>query len=425
MKRRKLPLYVKILAGMVLGVGIGFAAVAVNMGRVVTDWVAPFGTIFIRLLKLVAVPLVFLSLVKGISHLQDIRRLSRMGLKTLAIYIATTVAAILLGVGMASLIRPGSVFPVEQAEEFRATYGETLGDRSGDVTQLEESGPLQFLVDIVPDNLISAAGDNSRMLQIIFLAVLVGIAIVALPREKTKAVVDVIDGLNEIILKIIHYAMLFAPYGVLALMAELVVGFGGQAAIFGALGLYILTLVLSLGILIFLFYPLLLKLFTKTPLRKFFKAVAPAQLVAFSTSSSAATLPVTMEQVENELGVSKDTASFVLPVGATVNMDGTSCYQAVAVFFIAQVLGLEFTFTQILTIIVMTTISSIGTPGIPGGSIVILMMVLGSVGIPAEWLALILGVDRPLDMMRTVVNVTGDTVVATIVDEGEKKRQAK
>jgi Na+/H+-dicarboxylate symporter len=414
--KTKFPLYLRILLGMVLGVGVGLLAVWTGFGRAVHDWVGPFGVIFIRLLKLVAVPLVFLSLIKGIGHLQDVKRLSHLGLKTLAIYIATTVFAILVGVGMVSWIRPGAVFSPGQAEQIRNSYGETVGASTQSASEIGEAGPLQFLVDIVPENFFAALGSNGNMLQIIFIALLCGVAIVALPRKTTAPVMDVVEGLNEIVLRIIHYAMLFAPYGVLALMADLVVGFGGDSAIFGALGLYILTVVVSLAILIFLFYPALLKLFTRTPIGKFFRTIAPAQLLAFSTSSSAATLPVTMEQVEKGLGVSSEVASFVLPVGVTINMDGTSCYQAVAVFFIGQVLGIEFTLTQTLTIIFMTVISSIGTPGIPGGSIVILMMVLDSVGISGEWLALVLGVDRPLDMMRTVVNVTGDTVVAQIID---------
>ena len=419
--KKKLPLYVKILIGMALGVAVGLGAVAIGWESAVKDWVAPFGTIFIRLLKLVAVPLVFLSLLKGVAHLHDMRRLSRMAFKTVFIYVTTTILAILLGIGLVSAIRPGAFFPAEKAVEVQAVYGDSVINPEA-VMEAEKSGPLQFVVDMVPENVFAAAGNNGMMLQIIFIALLFGVAIVALPRKTTQPVLDVVDGLNEIVLKIIHYAMLFAPYGVLALMAELIVGFGGESAVFSALGMYILTLLLGFAILLFLFYPLLVKLFTNTPIRKFFKALTPVQLLAFSTSSSSATLPVTMEQVEKELGVSNDTASFVLPLGATINMNGTSCYQAVAVFFIAQVMGLEFTFTQTVTIVLMATISAIGTPGIPGGSIVILMMVLSSVGIPAEWLALILGVDRPLDMARTVVNVTGDTVAALIVDKGEKTR---
>lgn len=422
--KKKIPLYVKILGGMLLGIGVGFGAIALDRGGFVQNWVAPFGTIFIRLLKLVAVPLVFLSLLKGISHLQDIRQLSRMGLKTLGIFMCTTVAAILLGLGMVSLLRPGSVFSDEKAEELRVAYGEVVVAHPGNADAAEAGSPLRFLVDVVPDNILAAGADNSRMLQIIFVAILFGVALVALPREKTQAVIDVVDGLNEIILKAIHYIMLFAPYGVMALMAELVVGFAGEAAIFAALGMYILTVALALAILAFLFYPALLKLFTKIPLPRFFKAAAPVQLLAFSTSSSAAALPLTMKQTEDELGVSKDTSAFVLPVGVTINMDGTSCYQAISVIFIAQVLGLDLTVSQMLTIILVTTISSIGTPGVPGGSIVILMMVLGSIGIPSEWLALILGVERPLDMMRTVANVTGNMVVASVVDEGEQKRKS-
>lgn len=422
MKKRRIPLYLKILAGMLAGILIGFTGYLAGFASFLTNWVTPWGTIFLRLLKMVAIPLVFFSLIHGITGLQDIRRLSKMGLKTLGIYVGTTVAAIAIGLLLVSLIAPGNVFPREKAEDYRAKYETTVMERGQDVEAVKEVGPLQFLVDVVPENMISSAGDNSKMLQIIFMAILVGVAIVALGKEKTGGVTGLITGLNAIVLKIIDYIMAFAPWGVLALMTGLVVDFSGDVDVFAALGAYALTLFAALAIITFLFYPLLLRLFTSVKYRKFLKAASPVQLLAFSTSSSAATLPVTMEQTQKELGVSEEVASFVLPVGVTINMDGTSCYQAVATVFIAQVMGIELSIAQLLTIVLVATISSIGTPGIPGGSIVMLMMVLGSVGIPVEGLALILGVDRPLDMLRTVVNVTGDMTVSCIVEKGEKKK---
>ncbi|MCC8174668.1 MAG: dicarboxylate/amino acid:cation symporter [Odoribacter sp.] len=383
------------------------------------------GYYFIRLLKLIAIPLVFLSLVKGISNLKNIKELSRMGLKTLLIYIITTIFAVSIGLGMVNLIKPGKVFPQEKAIELQSKYGEVIEQRGGAVQQVKESSPLQFMVDMVLENLVQAAGDNTAMLQIILIAIFFGVAMVGVGEKVAAPVMAVVDSVDTIVLKIIDYIMLYAPFGVLALMAELVVDFSGEAGIFAALGVYALTLILALLFLIFIFYPTLLKLFTRISLKRFFKAITPVQLLAFSTSSSAATLPVTLEQCEKELGISNEVASFVLPVGVTINMDGTSCYQAVAAVFIAQVLGLDLTFSQLLTILLVATISSIGTPGIPGGSIVMLMLVLGSVGIPAEGLALILGVDRPLDMLRTVVNVTGDTTVTCIIEEGQLKQSKK
>lgn len=417
--KKAIPLYVKILAGMAIGILLGFVAVNTGTERFIDHWIAPWGTIFIRFLKMVAIPLVFVSLVKGISGLSDIRRLSRMGLKTLGIYISTTIVAVCIGLLVVNLVNPGKVFPREKAEDYRNRYEQAVVQNSQGVQAVKESSPLQFLVDIVPENVIRAGGDNSKMLQIILIAVLFGVALVSVGREKTQGVVAVIDGLNHIILKIIDYIMLYAPWGVLALMAGLVVSFSGDGDMFAALGLYVLTAAAGMAFIIFLFYPLLIRIFTHLKPGQFFRAMVPVQLLAFSSSSSAATLPVTMEQTQRHLGVSNEVASFVLPVGVTINMDGSSCYQAVSAVFVAQVMGIDLTLVQMLTIVVVATLSSIGTPGVPGGSIVMLMLVLSSVGIPAEGLALILGMDRPLDMLRTVVNVTGDATVACIVNEGE------
>lgn len=418
---KRIPLYVKILAGMGIGLLLGFTACALHFEGFVSDWIRPWGTIFIRLLKLVAVPLVFISLIKGVGGLKDISRLSRMGLKTIAIYIGTTVIAISVGLLMVSMIDPGKVFPREKAEEYRGRYERTVDEKKKAAEEIQDAGPLAFLVDMVPENLIQAGSDNTRMLQIIFVALLSGMAMVTVGGEKMKTLMHALDAADAVILKIIDYIMQFAPWGVLGLMASLVVDFAGNGEIFAALGMYAFTVILSLLLMIFLFYPSLIRLFSSVKIKQFFRAMSPVQLLAFSTSSSAATLPLTLERTEQELKISNEVVSFVLPVGVTINMDGTSCYQAVATVFIAQVMGLDLTFSQMLVIVFMTTLSSIGTPGIPGGSIVMFVMVLSSVGIPVEGLALILGLDRPLDMLRTVVNVTGDATVACIVEEGEKK----
>lgn len=420
---KKIPLYVKILAGMGAGVLLGFIALWTGQERFVTDWITPWGTLFMRLLKLVAIPLIFLSLVKGISNLNDIRSLSRIGLKTVVIYVGTTMLAISLGLGMSHVIQPGAIFPQEKAAELREAYGADVATNTVSVQVAESGGPMAFIVDIVPDNMLAAGSNNNKMLQIIFIAVMFGVALTAIGRERVPVLFDFFDGMNELALKLVHYAMLFAPWGVLALMADMVVGSSGHAGVFGALGAYVLTILVCMLIITFALYPALLRLFTKVGVRRFFRAISPVQLLALTTSSSAATLPVTMKQTEEELGVSNEVASFVLPVGVTVNMDGSSCYQAVATVFIAQAIGLDLTFAQLVTILLVATLSSIGSPGIPGGSVVTLMMVLASVGIPVEWIALILGVDRPVDMMRTVVNVTGDVTVACIIEEGEKKRK--
>jgi Na+/H+-dicarboxylate symporter len=405
---------------MGMGLGFGFLAMALHWDDFVRDWVAPFGAIFMRLLKLIAVPLVLVSLVLGVVSLKDIRNLSRIGLKTILIYVCTTIIAVSIGLVTVNLIKPGRLFPKDKQTEFVERYQQTVTERQNQMQQVMDDSPLQFVVDMVPENVFEAFSSNSNMLQVIFFALIFGVALICVGQSRTVSVVRFFQQLNLILLKIIDFIMAFAPIGVFALMAALIVDYAGDLGIISALGMYALTVVLALAVIIFLVYPTLLRIFSKKKLGQFFKAVFPVQMLAFSTSSSAATLPLTMERTQKHLGVSEEVSSFVLPVGVTINMDGTSCYQAVAAVFLAQVIGLDLTFGQMLLILATATISSIGTPGIPGGSIVMLMIVLDSVGIPIEGLALILGIDRPLDMLRTVVNVTGDTTVACIVDDTKK-----
>lgn len=421
--RRRLPLYIQILLGMIAGIILGILALQFDTTRFngiqfVQHWIRPWGQLFIRLLQLIAIPLVFISLVKGVTGLKDISKFSRLGGKTIFIYLCTTVVAVLLGLTMGLLVKPGKLVNREQVAHLQESYHTLAEEKQLIAEQTQERGPLAFLNEIVPDNIISATSDNSKMLQVIFFAVFFGIAILSLPPAKTRVVISLFDGLNDVILKMVDYIILFAPWGVTALMAGLVTDFNGDASIFSALAVYAVTVIGAMFILLMVFYPLLVHTFTHLHLKDFIRALYPVQLFAFTTSSSAATLPLTMETVENKLGVSKEVSSFVLPVGVTINMDGTSCYQSIAILFIAQVLGIDLSLSQLLTIVAMTVLSSIGTPGIPGGSYVILTMVLTSVGIPAEGLALILGIDRPLDMLRTAVNVTGDATVSTIVNKG-------
>jgi len=413
MKKYNLPLFVKILIGMLAGVLVGFILLNTNNATLVTDWIKPWGTIFIRLLKLIAIPLVFVSLVKGISGMKDLKKLSKLGFKTVSLYLATTFFAVSLGMGVVSVVKPGSVFSKSESE----FYKQKFSNQAAQTTTVEQRKPMDYVVEMVPENLFAAAGDNRNMLQIILVALLVGVAIVMLGDEKTHAFVSVINATEAIVLKIIDFIMQFAPIGVFALLAALVVDFSGDSAMFSALGMYALTVVVCLLFLALVFYPVLLKIITKTEISNYLKAVFPIQLLAFSTSSSSATLPFTMEQVQQKLGVSEETASFVLPLGATINMDGTSCYQAIVVLFIAQIFGIELSIAQYLTVLFLTVLASIGTAGVPGASVVMTVMVMASVGIPVEGLALILGIDRPLDMLRTVVNVTGDTFVASVVDK--------
>ncbi len=416
---RKLSLIWKILIGMALGMIWGIIAVFINAGEFTTDWISPWGVIFLNLLKLIAVPLIFVSLVKGISSLKNISKLSRIGLKTLLLYISTTLVAIIVGLVLVNIVNPGNTFSEEKKAEYLQRFSNDVAQKEVVAEEQKKESPLKIIVDMVPENIVLASSDNSKMLQVIFFAILFGVAMVLLKKRKVKTVKRFFDGLNDIILKIIDLIMLFAPYGVFALMAGLVVDFGGDLDLFTALGLYAITVVVALFILILIFYPALMRIVVGVKLKDFFRAILPTQMVAFSTSSSAATLPVTKEQVENELGVDEEISSFVLPIGVTINMDGTSAYQAIAAVFIAQVFGVDLSFGQLMMILLTALLASIGSPGVPGGSIVMLIIVLSSVGLPVEGLALILGIDRPLDMLRTVVNVTGDSTVASIVAKSE------
>ena len=407
----------------IAGIATGMLFISFGQGEVVQLWIKPWGNIFIRMLQLIAVPLVLVSLIKGVTGIEDIRRFSQIGLKALLIYMSTTVCAILVGLALVLSVKPGNFVDAAVASQMKESYQHVVNEKMSAAESTSEQGPLSFLNDIVPDNLFAASSNNSKMLQVIFFAIFFGIAAISLPKEKTKAVLKVVDSLYDIILKMVDYIIRFAPYGVFALMAALVADNSSNLSIFAALGMYTLTVIAGLLLLIFVFYPLLVHLFTRIQTKHFIRSMYPVQLLAFTTSSSAATLPLNMETTERDLGISKEITSFVLPVGTTINMDGTSCYQAIAVVFIAQVMHIHLGWSELIAIVLLTTISSIGTPAIPGGSYVILTMVLSSVGIPADGLALILGVDRPLDMLRTSVNVTGDATVASIIDKPRTKRK--
>ena len=408
---------------MVLGVLYGLLASKMVWVDFTNDWIKPWGKIFINLLKLIAVPLVFASLIKGVSSLSDISKLSRIGGKTIGIYLFTTVVAVTFGLLLVNIIQPGTSFSEEKRMELKEQYASSAASKIASAKDVKEDGPLQFIVDMVPSNFIQATGNNKNMLQVIFFAILFGIAMVMLPKEKTSVVKGFFDGVNDVILQIVDLIMLTAPYGVFALLGGLVVDFGGSAELFQALGIYSLSVVVGLLLMIMVVYPLILKSFTKLKYFDFFKGIAPAQMLAFSTSSSAATLPVTMERCEDHLGVSEEVSSFVLPLGATINMDGTSLYQAVAAVFIAQAFGYDLDLSQQLTIVLTSTLASIGAAAVPGAGMVMLVIVLSSIGIDPEGIALIFAVDRLLDMLRTVVNVTGDATVATVVaaTEGQLK----
>ena len=411
---KKLALHWKILIGMALGVVFGaFLSFVPNGSEFIKDYIKPFGTIFINLLKLIAVPLILASLIKGVSDLKDISKLSQMGGRTILTYLITTLTAVTIGLILVNVIQPGKSISVETRNELVEAYATNTQEKQAAAAKQKEAGPLNALVEMVPSNIFLAASNNRNMLQVIFFALFFGIGMILLPRKKIKPVKKFFDSFNSIILKLIDLIMLAAPYGVFALLAALVVE-APSLELFQALALYAITLLLGLAAMIVV-YIIIVRVLTKKKVDFFMKGIAPAQLLAFSTSSSAATLPVTMECVEENLGVDEEVASFVLPIGATINMDGTSVYQGVAAVFIAQACGLDLSLSAQLGIVFTATLASIGTAAVPSAGIVMLVIVLAQAGIPEAGLALIFAIDRPLDMCRTIVNVTGDAAVSMIV----------
>ena len=411
---KKIALHWQIIIGMILGVLFALLIANFEWGKqFVIDWIKPFGTIFINALKLIAVPLILASLIKGVSDLKDISKLSKIGGRTLFTFIFTTVVAVSIGLVIVNIINPGKTISEETRNQLIDSYSTVVNKKIEAAVVQSETGPLQFLEDLVPSNIFAAASDNGNMLQVIFFAILFGIGLILIPNEKSSTVKAFFDSFNDVILKLIDLIMLAAPIGVFALLAALVVE-APNSDLFIALMWYSLSVLLGLLIMIG-FYVLLIKIFTNKSPKFFLNGIAPAQLLAFSTSSSAATLPVTMECVEERLGVDNEVSSFVLPVGATVNMDGTSLYQAVAAVFIAQAFGMELSLATQLGIIVTATLASIGSAAVPGAGMVMLVIVLAQAGIPEAGLALIFAVDRPLDMCRTTINVTGDAMVSMLI----------
>lgn len=420
----KLPLHWQIVIGLILGVLYGILSASMGWSQFTVNWVVPIGDIFLNLLKVIAVPLVFASLITGVASLSDVKKLSRIGGKTISIYIATTAIAVTLGLVLVNILQPGRNVPQDLQQQLQSAYQDEAATGMERAEDAKNRGPLQIFVDMVPENIFSSAGNNRNMLQVVFFSILFGIALVLIPREKGQPIIDLFDGLTYVIIKIVDIIMLIAPIGVFALIAKTINqvakdDLNSVVELLSALGFYCVVVLIGLIIHGLVTYTTVLKIFTKMPLGKFFKGIAPAQLLAFSSSSSGATLPVTMEMCEKNLGVSEEVSSFVLPLGATINMDGTALYQAIASVFIAQALGLGLDITAQLQIILTAVLASIGTAAVPGAGIIMLVIILETVGVPTAGIALILGVDRILDMCRTAVNVTGDAAVATAVASTE------
>ncbi|MAH20972.1 MAG: dicarboxylate/amino acid:cation symporter [Flavobacteriaceae bacterium] len=426
---KSMALHWKILIGMLLGVIFGFLMLQIEWGAVfIAAWIKPLGTIFVKLLKLIAVPLILASLIKGISDLKDISKFASIGLKTIVIYVLTTVVAISIGLTLVNIFNPGDGVSDATISKLTATYANnsSVQGKIAEAGRQQDNGPLDFVVDIVPENAFSALSNNKLMLQVIFLSIFLGISLLLIGEKRAKPLKDVFDSLNDVVLKMVDLIMLTAPYAVFALLANVVVSSGDPELLY-ALLFYASVVVGGLLIMV-CFYLLVLAFVVKKNPFWFLKQISPAQLLAFSTSSSAATLPVTMDRVEEHVGVDKEVSSFVLPVGATINMDGTSLYQAVAAVFIAQALNFDLTFADQLMIVLTALLASIGSAAVPGAGMVMLVIVLESVGFPSDklaiGLALIFAVDRPLDMCRTVINVTGDATVSTLIAKLEGKLRA-
>ncbi len=424
---KKVALHIQILAGLFLG--LLFAIASIKLGwptHFTISYIKPFGTIFLNSLKMIAIPLIFVSLVVGVTSIEDVTKLSRIGGKTFLIYTVTTILAVVLGLIIANLIKPGQIISEQTRHHLMALYTGEAAQHSATTQVIQaQAEPLQFLLDLVPDNLVASMGNNANLLQVVLVAVLFGIALLQITPRKSRPVILFFEGVNDAIIELIRFIMKLAPIGVFALVASLLVEVARDNnpsevfEILYALLWYVVTVISGLALITYIVYPITIKLFTKMGYLQFFRGIYPAQLVAFTTSSSSAALPVTMERSEKHLGVSESMSSFVLPLGATVNMAGTALYQGVAIVFIAQALGLDLSMTAQLSVIANVVISSLGVASVPGGAMVTTMMLLQSLGIPAAGLALILAPDRILDMCRTVTNITGDAAVAVIIADSE------
>ncbi|MBN1509019.1 MAG: dicarboxylate/amino acid:cation symporter [Sedimentisphaerales bacterium] len=418
MRLPKLQLYTKILIALLIGAVFGLAANRLGFSAFVVAYIKPVGSAFIRLISMVVVPLVFASLLVGTASLKDIRSLGRIGVKTLLYYMCTTALAVSIGLLLTTVIRPGSSLSQEARQKLVTDAG---AQKDLPVQAAGEKASIRdLLLNVIPTNPIKAMAEG-QMLQIIFFALLTGVCLTLIPSEKGQPVIDFFKALNDVIVQMVHVIMNAAPYGVFALIAAVVADFG--PGILVNLLKYSAVVLLGLAVHLLLVYGSILKVFTRANVASFFRGIRAAQMVGFCTSSSNATLPVTMECATENLGVPAHISSFTLPLGATINMDGTALLQGVATAFLAQIYGIELSFTQQLTVVLTATLASIGTAGIPGAGIIMLAIVMDSVGVPLQGIGIILGVDRLLDMCRTIVNVSGDAVCAMVIasTEGQLK----
>ncbi len=465
---KKLALHWKIIIAMILGIIWSFASGQMGLAKFTADWIDPFGVIFINCLKFIAIPLVMFSIIVGVATLGKETNLGKMGARTMGFYVFTTMFAITTGLTVVNVFKPGVIKDDQKRLENRleyeiwanennvkvadgrnllatadsatvakvsaswnnkkssAEYEQMMENSNGKTASFKERGPLQPLVDFIPENLILSLSDGNLMLQVIFFAFFFGLCSRLLPAHQAKPMIDFFEAINETFIKMVQMVMKAAPFFVFCLMAGVLTKKAGSAEELlqqlADLGYYSLVVIIGLLFALFVFYPTLMRVFgVKIPYVKFFREMSPAMVLAFSSSSSAAALPVTIECVENRLKVPKKITDLVLPIGATLNMDGTSLYQAVAVIFLAQYHDVDLTLVQQLGIIITATLASFGAAAVPGAGLIMLIMVLSSLGLNPMWIAIISPVDRILDMCRTVNNVVSDAVVAIIISRIEEK----
>ncbi len=413
-----LPQVGSVHRGWVKNQGPGVSTYSL-LGRSLVDWTEWLGLLFLALIKMVVVPLVFFSLTVGVASIGDFRRLGRMGGRTIGLFTMTTVFALVIGVGLANVIKPGNLLSEADRASLLSSYA---GAATDTVSSAAEAPSLTSqIISIVPSNPISSLA-KGEMLQIIFFALMFGIALTLLDERRSKPVVSLMDNCNEAMVMLVHVAMKLAPIGVAALLFK-VVGSTGLSVLI-ALSVYGLVVLAGLGAHLIITYGTIVRVGAKLPFLKFLKAIRPALMLAFSTSSSSATLPVTKECAEDNMNVSNSVSSFVIPLGATINMDGTALYQGVAAIFIAQIYGMDLSIGDQVTIVTSATLASVGAAGVPGAGMITLAMVLTAIGVPTEGLALVLGVDRLLDMFRTATNVVGDSAATVLIGrlEGDDLR---
>jgi len=420
-ERKKMARHTKIFIGLIAGAIAGvlsnrFFPDSSVLATVQTYLSDPLGKIFLNLLIMVVIPLVFSSLSVGVAQIGDLKHLGRMGLRTISYFLLVTALAVTIGLVLVNTIRPGDHLPAETKTQLLTTYGEKAAELKGAAGQTEFG--IQILVNLVPRNPFAAvARPNPDMLALIFVALITGISLTLISSERSQPLIRLLEGINEIAVAIINLAMKLAPFGVAALIFSVTSRFGFDLLI--ALGMYVFTVMLGLILHQFGAFSILIKIFARYNPIKFFKKVETVMLTAFSTSSSNATLPTTIMVSQENLGIPAKICGFVLPLGATMNMNGTALFEGVTVLFLAQVFGVELSLGSQLIVVIMSVLTAVGTAGVPSGSIPLLIMVMGMVGVPAEGIAIILGVDRILDMCRTVLNVTGDITCAAYVARTE------